>query len=170
MIYLDHAATTKPDPAVIAAMAEAMDRCARDCWRNPSAAYGAAGDARRELRRARQAVAALLNAAPQEIVFTSGGTEANNQALLSARGGHAVVSAIEHASVLRAARALCREVTLVAPDERGRVSPEAVRTLHQLSPGFRISTRAPSAQTVITRDVPDGCSRRFSPGALATTP
>lgn len=122
MIYLDHAATTPPDERVI----EAMGRCMREVWQNPSAAYAAAGGARRALRQARQTVADMLNAAPQEIVFTSGGTEANNQALLAARGGHAVVSAIEHASVLNAARALCREVSLVPPDADGIVSPEAI--------------------------------------------
>ncbi len=122
MIYLDHAATTPPDERVI----EAMDRCMRDIWQNPSAAYAAAGGARRALRQARQTVADMLNAAPQEIVFTSGGTEANNQALLAARGGHAVISAIEHASVLNAARALCREVSLVPPNTDGVVEPEAV--------------------------------------------
>lgn len=122
MIYLDHAATTPADPRVI----EAMARCMREAWLNPSAAYAGAGAARRALREARQSVAALLNALPQEVVFTSGGTEANNQALALARGGHAVVSAIEHASVLRAAAALCREVTLVPPETDGRVRPEAV--------------------------------------------
>ena len=122
MIYLDHAATTPTDPRVI----DAMTACMASCWRNPSAAYAGAGEARKALRAARQAVAALLNAAPQEIVFTSGGTEANNQAIALARGGHAVVSAIEHASVLNAARAVCRAVTLVPPDEEGRVSAEAV--------------------------------------------
>ena len=131
MIYLDHAATTPTDERVLAAMAQ----CARETWRNPSAAYASAGAARRELREARRALAGMLNAAPQEIMFTSGGTEANNQALavagdgsveVEARGGHAVVSAIEHASVLNAAKALCAEVTLVPPDGDGRVSPEAV--------------------------------------------
>ena len=122
MIYLDHAATTPTDPRVV----DAMDRCMRETWLNPSAAYAGAGEARRSLREARQAVAALLNAAPQEVVFTSGGTEANNQAMLVARGGHAVVSAVEHASVLNAARALCAGVTLVPPDADGRVAPEAV--------------------------------------------
>ena len=122
MIYLDYAATTPADPRAI----EAMNRCMADCWQNPSAAYAAAGHARRALREARQAVAELLNAAPQEIIFTSGGTEANNQAVALAQGGHAVVSAIEHASVLNAARALCREVTLVPPDADGVISPEAV--------------------------------------------
>lgn len=122
MIYLDHAATTRADGRVI----DEMARCMREAWANPSAAYGAAGMARRELRRARTALAALLNAAPQEVLFTSGGTEGNNQAVALAAGGHAVVSAIEHASVLNAARALCREVTLVPPDATGRVDPEAV--------------------------------------------
>lgn len=122
MIYLDHAATTPADPRVIAA----MNRCMEQAWLNPSAAYAGAGIARRTLRLARQALAGMLNAEPQEIVFTSGGTEANNQAMALARGGHAVVSAIEHASVLRAAEALCREVTLVAPEPDGRVRPEAV--------------------------------------------
>ena len=122
MIYLDHAATTPTDGRVI----EAMTACMRDSWRNPSAAYAGAGAARKALRLARQSVAALIGATPQEIRFTSGGSEANNQALLAAKGGHAVVSAIEHASVLNAARALCREVTLVPPDADGRVSPEAV--------------------------------------------
>ena len=122
MIYLDHAATTPTHARVI----DAMAKCMRENWRNPSAAYAGAGEARRALREARQAVATLLNAEPQEIAFTSGGTEGNNQAVLAARGGHAVVSAIEHASVLNAARALCAEVTLVAPDAEGVIAPEAV--------------------------------------------
>lgn len=122
MIYLDHAATTPADARVI----DAMARCMREAWANPSAAYSAAGEARRALRLARREIADMLNAAPQEIVFTSGGTEANNQAVALAAGGHAVVSAIEHASVLNTARALCREVTLVKPDGEGRVPVEAV--------------------------------------------
>ena len=122
MIYLDYAATTPADERVIDEVARRM----REAWANPSAAYGLAGEARKALREARRGIADMLNATPQEIVFTSGGTEANNQAVALAAGGHAVVSAIEHASVLNAAKALCREVTLVKPDGEGRVSPEAV--------------------------------------------
>ena len=122
MIYLDHAATTKPDPRVI----DAVARCMGECWANPSSAYAPAGDARRALRLARQAVADMLNAKPGEIVFTSGGSEANSQAMTLAAGGHAVLSAIEHASVLNAARRWASEVTLVMPDENGVVRPEAV--------------------------------------------
>lgn len=122
MIYLDHAATTPPDMRAIRAAEEAM----RDLWRNPSSPYAAAGEARRALREARGIVGGMIGASPQEILFTSGGTEGNSQALLLAQGGHAVVGAIEHASVLEAARRVCREVTLVPPDAGGRVSPEAV--------------------------------------------
>ena len=122
MIYLDHAATTPPHPRVAAAVRRAM----AESWANPSALYGAAGDARRALRRAREALSGLLNASPQELILTSGGSEGNSQALRLAEGRHAVVSAIEHASVLAAARQWCREVTLVPPDDRGVVRPEAV--------------------------------------------
>ena len=122
MIYLDHAATTSPDEAVI----RAMDACMRASWHNPGAAYAASEAARRTLRLCRQGVAGMLNALPQEIVFTSGGSEGNNQAAALARGGHAAVGATEHASVLKAAQRFAEAVTLVPPDGQGRVSPGAV--------------------------------------------
>ncbi len=122
MIYLDHAATTPPDERVI----EAMSACLRGAWQNPGAAYSAAGEARRVLRRARQTLADMLNAEAQEILFTSGGTEGNNQALALARGGHAVIGAAEHASVLNAAKRIGCAVTLVPPDPSGVVSAESV--------------------------------------------
>ena len=122
MIYLDHAATTPIDPRAERAMLESM----RAAWYNPSSAYAAAGSARRALRDARRAIADMLGADPAEIVFTSGGTEANNLALRMAQGGHAVVSAIEHASVLRAAAQFARAFTLVPPGADGRVSVDAI--------------------------------------------
>ena len=122
MIYLDHAATTPPDPAVIRAMGEAMAAA----WHNPGAAYAASEAPRRMLRQARQAIAGMLNARPQEVLFTSGGTEGNNQAASLVRGGHAVVGAVEHASALNAARHFAGEVTLGPPDADGRVLPGAV--------------------------------------------
>ena len=122
MIYLDHAATTPPDARAV----EAMNACARTAWMNPGAAYAAAGEARGALRHAREAVASAIGAEPEEVLFTSGGTEGNNHALTLAAGGHAVLSAIEHASVLNAARRWCREVTLINPDASGRVFPEDV--------------------------------------------
>lgn len=122
MIYLDHAATTPPDASV----ARAMGECMAASWHNPGAAYAASEAPRRAVRLARQAVAGMLNARPQELVFTSGGTEGNNQAMTLARGGHVIVGAVEHASVLKAARRLAGEVTAIPPDESGRISPAAV--------------------------------------------
>jgi len=148
MIYLDHAATTPPDGRVI----EAMAQCMCESWQNPSAAYAAAGIARRALRQARQAMAALLNADASQVLFTSGGTEANNQAMLPARGGHVVISAIEHASVLNAARAICGEVTLVPPDGAGQISPEAVSRV--LRPETRlISVQLANNETGVLQSV-----------------
>ena len=122
MIYLDHAATTKPDEAVIRAMTD----CMATAWHNPGAAYSASEPPRRVLRQARQAIAGMLNAQPQEVLFTAGGTEGNNQALTLAKGGHVIVGAVEHASVLKAARGRAAQVTVIPPDSDGQIPPEAV--------------------------------------------
>ena len=121
-IYLDHAATTQPEEDVILAMAQAM----RDAPYNASAAYSAAGAARRMHRLCRAQLASMLACDPQEIFFTSRGTESNNWAVQSFSGSHMVVSSIEHHSVIEAARAYASCVTLVDPDESGRVSPDAI--------------------------------------------
>jgi cysteine desulfurase len=106
--YLDYNATAPVKAEVIAAMRAALERTG-----NPSSVHGFGREARRALERAREAVAAMIGAAPSQVVFTSGGTEANNQALGCARGS-VVVSTIEHDSVLAA-----------APDaERAAVDPE----------------------------------------------
>lgn len=94
-IYLDHNATTPVLPAVVEAMAKAMGRVG-----NPSSVHGFGRAARYAVDRARRQVAALVGAPAESVVFTSGGTEANNLAL--AGEGRAIVSAIEHDSVLRA--------------------------------------------------------------------
>ena len=97
--YLDYNATAPLRPAVIEAMAEALGRVG-----NPSSVHHAGRAARRALEQARTAVAALVGAAPAAVVFTSGGTEANNQAVGSV-DGPLMISAIEHDSVLAAAPA-----------------------------------------------------------------
>jgi len=120
VVYLDHAATTMPEEAVIAAVAD----CMRNAPYNASSAYSAAGQARRIHRLCRAQLAAMLSCDPQEIVFTSGGTEANNWAVRAFAGAHMIVSAIEHHSILEAACA--SSVTLAAPDASGFVHPETV--------------------------------------------
>ncbi len=95
--YLDYNASAPVKPAVIEAMALALGRAG-----NPSSVHGFGRAARRALEQARASVAALVGARPEAVLFTSGGTEANNQALASVRGPR-LVSAVEHASVLEAA-------------------------------------------------------------------
>ena len=99
-IYLDHAATTPCDEAVISAIAA----CMRAQPYNASGAYSAAGDSRRVHRLARQHIAAMLECPAEDLYFTSGGTESNNWVVRAFAGCHVVLSAIEHHSILEADR------------------------------------------------------------------
>ena len=110
--------------------------CYQQAWGNPSSIYMEAQAARKVLDEARDTVAAVLECAPQEIMFTSGGTESDNTALrgvAAARahaGKHLVSSAAEHHAVLHALEALAQdgyEVTLVPVDAEGTVDPAAVQ-------------------------------------------
>ena len=128
MIYMDNAATTKMTPAVI----QAMLLCMEDIWYNPSSLYAPAQRAAEALRDARVRIAACLNASPDEIIFTSGGSEADNQALLSAAQAgaqagkrHIISTAIEHHAVLHTLEKLEREgykVELLDVNSNGVVS------------------------------------------------
>jgi cysteine desulfurase len=127
MIYLDHAATTPMRPEVW----EAMAPYATDVFGNASGSHGVARRAKNALEEARERAAAVLGALPSEIVFTSGGTEADNLAVKGrAVGGAAVVTtAIEHEAVLEAAEHCARlgsPVHLIGSDRCGRVSPDEV--------------------------------------------
>lgn len=101
-IYLDYNASTPIDPAVAAAMQPFL----KETFGNPSSGHWASIPAKAALKRARSQVAALIDAAPDEIVFTSGGSEANNLAIKGTffgpdrRGAHIITSAIEHPAVL----------------------------------------------------------------------
>ncbi len=121
-VYLDHAATTFPDDAVI----EAMASCMRTAAFNASAAYSAAGDARRIHRQARGRIASMLACPPEDLYFTSGGTEGNNWVIRAFSGCEIIVSAIEHHSILEPAKAAACRVMKAYPDSTGFVSPEAV--------------------------------------------
>jgi cysteine desulfurase len=128
-IYLDNAATTAPDPAVVQAMLRALT----EAYGNPSSLHRKGLDAERLVMAARQTVARTLGVAPEEIVFTSGGTESNALALrgIAARftGRHLVTTAVEHSSVLTPLRRLAAEgyaLTVLPVDRAGRVTPEQV--------------------------------------------
>ena len=130
--YLDFNASTPLAPEAV----EAMRPFLTEHFGNPSSGHWAGAPARAAVERARGQVATLLGAAPDEIVFTSGGTEADNHALQGvffanrARGDHVVTSAVEHPAVLKPLEFLQRlgaKVTVVGVDHQGRVDPEAVR-------------------------------------------
>ena len=131
-IYLDYNASTPIDPAVAAAMRPFLD----DRYGNPSSGHWASVEAKAALENARGQVAALLGCQDDEIVFTSGGSEANNLALkgvffaLRDKGDHIVTTAIEHPAIVEPCRFLERlgaQVTNLPVDVTGRIDPADLR-------------------------------------------
>ncbi len=131
-IYADNAATTKMSPAAI----QAMLTCLEEHYGNPSSLYALGQEAKETLEKARAEIAAVINAEPQEITITSGGSEADNQALRSAalagrRKGktHLISTAFEHHAILHTLKKLEEEgfsVTLLPVHEDGLVRLEEV--------------------------------------------
>jgi len=129
MIYLDYAASAPPYPEALSAMSAA----AAESFGNPGAIHGAGAQARQILQESRKTLAQVLKVRPEEVYFTSGGTEANNWALALGCAGtrkkHIVCSAAEHSSVLEPLKMLEGKgyaVSRVFPDRQGRITPEAV--------------------------------------------
>ncbi|MBI2120500.1 MAG: cysteine desulfurase [Parcubacteria group bacterium] len=133
-IYLDHAATTPPDRRVL----EAMQKTSREAFGNPSSIHKEGVLVQKILKAARECVASVLHALPDEIIFTSGGTESNNLAVFGAVSdvskempkAHLIVSKIEHPSILECARELERrgaELTYLPVSLDGVVSPKSVK-------------------------------------------
>jgi cysteine desulfurase len=131
-IYLDYNASTPIDPEVAAAMRPFLE----DHLGNPSRGHWAATGPKTAIERARGQVAALLGCESGEIIFTSGGSEANNLALkgvawaLRARGDHIITSAVERPAILepcRFLRELGYSVSVVPVDRSGRIDPDDVR-------------------------------------------
>ena len=128
MIYFDHAATTPVSGEALAAMLPYFS----SGFANASGSYASARSARAAIDRARGEVAAAIGAKPAEIYFTSGGSEADNWAIMGVASAypqkkHIITTAIEHHAVLHACQALEKrgyEVTYLPVDEKGRVLPE----------------------------------------------
>ncbi len=130
-IYLDYSATTPPHPDVIALMQQVMT----EQWGNPSSLHDWGNRSATILETARLQVAQLINATPESIVFTSGGTESNNLAILgvaaaiasdTTKPGHLITSAIEHSAISEPAKMLEQQgwqVTRLGVDRAGRINP-----------------------------------------------
>lgn len=132
IINMDHVAASPILPEVV----EAMIPFLKEKYGNPSSMHGMGEEVTDAMDEARENVAKLINAKPQEIYFTSGGTEANNWALKGglfanrAKGNHLITSSIEHFSIMHAIKALEKigiEVTRLPVDKYGTVDPDDVR-------------------------------------------
>jgi len=131
-IYLDHAATTPTHPEVVKAMLPFFS----DTFGNPSSIYSYGQEAKGAVEEARTRVAELIGARDEEIVFTSGGTEADNFALKGVvyanehKGSHVITSSIEHHAVLETCKSLEKrglEITCLPVDKYGLVDPDDVK-------------------------------------------
>ncbi|MEN9215785.1 MAG: cysteine desulfurase family protein [Gloeomargarita sp. HHBFW_bins_162] len=131
MIYLDTSATTPPHPQVTARVAQVL----AEEWGNPSSIHSYGQRAALVVERARLALADLLGVTPEEIIFTSGGTEANHLAIFGiaqnyTRPQHIITSAVEHPAVSAPLQALAQrgwQITVLPVDATGRVDPETLR-------------------------------------------
>jgi cysteine desulfurase len=158
-IYLDHAATSPLRPAVLEVMLPYLTTHGG----NPSSLHASGRRARQGIDEAREAIAGLIGAQPREIVFTAGGTEADNLAVkgvawaATARGRHVVTSAVEHKAVLNAMAMLERtkfEVTILPVDRYGRVDPldvaaaltERTTLVSVMAANNEVGTRQPVAE------------------------
>ncbi len=119
MIYLDNAATTPMLPEV----RETLKRLIDLDFGNASALHSPGQQGRVIIEEARANVARLINAEPEEIIFTSGGSESNNTIINTYAGQNIAVSSIEHPSVLEAARARAKKLELIQVDRWGRIDP-----------------------------------------------
>lgn len=131
-IYLDYAATTPVDPEVV----KAMQPYFLEGFGNPSSIHSFGREARKAIEDAREKVAAFLGANPEEIVFTSGGTESNNFAIFGTaeayakQGNHIISTTIEHHAVLEPLKVLEKKgfkLTLVKVDKYGMVDPQEIK-------------------------------------------
>jgi cysteine desulfurase len=131
-VYLDYAATTPIDPAVV----EAMQPYFFEKFGNPSSIHSFGQEARKAIDDSRETVASFLGARPEEIIFTSGGTESNNSAVqgvayaMQNKGNHIITTAIEHHAITEPCKVLEKKgfkVTFVGVDKFGIVDPADIK-------------------------------------------
>ena len=172
-IYMDHSATTPVDPEVFNEMIPYFT----DRYGNASSIHLFGQDARRAVDKARAQVAHLINAEPQEIIFTSGGTEADNQAIVSYmianqnKGNHLITSAIEHHAVLETCEHLAKqgfELTVLPVTSEGVVEQNVLQ--NALKPSSRLVSIMHANNEVGTiQDIKELASISHAAGAVFHT-
>jgi len=162
-IYADYAATTPLSERVF----DTLCRTSREVFGNPSSAHSFGRDAAAVVSCAREQTAALLGCDPDEIIFTSGGTEADNHALRCAAGMPVLTSAIEHPAVLNAARAMASRVYLAEPDSGGCVSADRVAHILRDAPDIAmVSLMYANNETGVIQPVREAADAAHAAGAL----
>lgn len=159
--YLDHNATSPLRPTVKAAMLSAMDLCG-----NPSSIHGEGRAAYKIIDDARTKLGFALGCLPQMITFTSGGTEANNMAIRGVGAERILVSAIEHPSVLEAAKATGKKVESVPVDAQGRIDLKAFETMLVRAPNTLVSVMLANNETGVIQDMATIAAMVRGAGAL----
>ncbi len=162
-IYLDWNATGPPLPAVVASIASAMQQA----WGNPASVHGAGRRARAQIEATRESLADLLGSDPRDVVFTSGGTEANNLALQGAIG--LATSRLEHPSVTRVAERLEAggvPVAWLAVTREGWVDPDSLGpALQGLPRGSVVAVSAVNHETGVIQPLQALAQRAWTAGA-----
>lgn len=158
-VYLDNAASTRPSPPV----REAVIRAMTDAFGNPSSPHTSGLRARRHLAEARESIADLVGGDADNVLFTSGGTEANNLVLMACLHGginRLVISAVEHPSILDTAEYLAAqriEVHVLPVSREGVIDPEVLDTI-DIDPSTLVSIQWANSETGVVQDVEQiGC-------------
>ncbi|MBL8790713.1 MAG: cysteine desulfurase [Rhizobiales bacterium] len=158
--YLDHNATSPLRPSAREAMLVALD-----VGGNASSVHGEGRAARKLLDDAREVLGFALGCLPEMIVFTSGGTEANNMALRGVQAERVLVSAVEHPSVLAAARASGKPLDLIPVDGEGRVDLAALERMLG-GPNVLVSVMLANNETGVIQPIADVVALARKAGAL----
>ena len=161
-IYLDYNATAPIKPEVVTAVSETMMLAG-----NPSSVHGFGRDVRKRIEDAREQIAALIGCSPPELVFTAGGTEANNTALSGAGRRVIIVSAIEHPAVLRTAEAVAEEHIVLPVDGEGLLDMASLdKALAAHGPEALVSVMLANNETGVIQPVAEIAARATAAGAL----
>ena len=161
-IYLDYNATAPIKPEVVTAVSETMMLAG-----NPSSVHGFGRDVRKRIEDAREQIAALIGCSPPELVFTAGGTEANNTALSGAGRRVLIVSAIEHPAVLRTAEAVAEKHIVLPVDGEGLLDLGKLdKALAAHGPEALVSVMLANNETGVIQPVAEIAARARDKGAL----
>lgn len=163
MIYADYAATTPLSDRVY----DTLCRTSREVFGNPSSAHSCGRAAAVVVDRAREQTAALLGCDPDEIIFTSGGTEADNHAIRFAAGKPILTSAIEHPAVLNAAQMTASHVHRIEPSPDGCVSADGIAAILRRCPDIAlVSLMYANNETGVVQPVREAAAAAHAAGAL----